>query len=263
MVRVPAWWRFHQPAGSQFARTGAAVRRIPVPDITAYNRLVTVDLGNDGIAPVATFNGFAALTGSVTSAAANSNVIFGTVPAGTYTVPWTVTLSGTLGAADTNNFSLYANGVFIAASVNPDVAGSYVQTPRLVAPNGGAGDLKILTGGTTPTAGSTYAATLGTVAGGTTAQVGPSAFGESWSLDQCYLSTSAGPLDPSQCTVFVGPLPVPQYAVTGSLAGGGSQFGMGGVGLTQGWFVWAVWTGGTGSAQAYLRVTGTKTVLTN
>ena len=63
--------------------------------------------------------------------------------------------------------------------------------------------------------------------------------------------------------MYVGPLPLPQYAITGSLAGGGSQFGMGGVGLAFGWFVYAVWSGGTTGAFAYLRVTGTKTVLTN
>ena len=96
-----------------------------------------------------------------------------------------------------------------------------------------------------------------------TALAGPSGGGDSWSLDQCFLSTSVGQLDAALCTVYVGPLPLPQYAITGSLAGGGSQFGMGGVGLAFGWFVYAVWSGGTTGAFAYLRVTGTKTVLTN
>jgi hypothetical protein len=98
--------------------------------------------------------------------------------------------------------------------------------------------------------------------------VGPSGSGDTWSLDQCYMSTSIGLLDPSQVTVYAGPLPspvtgIPQYAVTGSLSGGGSQFGLGGVGLSFGWFLYAVWTGGTSGAFAYLRATGTKSALTN
>jgi hypothetical protein len=159
MVRVPAAMARAGMAGlaGSGPRRGLAVRRIPSPDVRTFSRLVTVDLGNDGMAPLATF---------------------------------------------------------------------------------GAG-------------------------GGAEALAGPSAFGESWSLDQCFLSTSVGPLDAAECLVYVGPGVAAQYAVTGSLSGGGSQFGMGGVGLTQGWFVWAVWSGGTEGATASLRVTGTKTVLTN
>jgi len=101
-------------------------------------------------------------------------------------------------------------------------------------------------------------------AGGTAqALVGPSGSGDSWSLDQCFLSTSVGQLDAAVCTVYVGPLPLAQAAVTASLAGGGSQFGLGGLGLAFGWFVYALWTGGTAGAFANLRVTGQKTVLTN
>ena len=98
--------------------------------------------------------------------------------------------------------------------------------------------------------------------GGATAQIGPSGWGESWALDQASLSTSVGALDPAQCALFVGPLAIPFYQVVSGLAGGGSQFGLGGVGLAQGWFVFAVWTGGTSGAFAYLRLTGVKTALT-
>jgi hypothetical protein len=159
MVRVPRGWPpMARPAGSQPARAGAAARRVPVPRQGLYVRLVTVDLGNDGVAPTVTFP---------------------------------------------------ASGVV-------------------------------------------------------TAFCGPNVAGESWALDQCFLSTSVGLLDPAQCTVYVGPFGcagVPQYAVTASLGGGGSQFGMGGVGVPFGWFVFAVWTGGTAGAIANLRVTGTKTAL--
>jgi hypothetical protein len=99
--------------------------------------------------------------------------------------------------------------------------------------------------------------------GTVTALVGPSGGGDWWALDQCFLSTSVGQLDAAQCTVYVGPGAVAQYAVTAALNGGGAQFGMGGVGLAFGWFVWAVWTGGTLGSFAYLRVTGVKMVLSN
>lgn len=101
-----------------------------------------------------------------------------------------------------------------------------------------------------------------TGAGNAQATCGPQASSEVWSLDQCFLSTSVGALDPAECTVYVGGLPLAQYAVTGSISGGQSQFGMGGVQVPNGWFVYALWTGGTAGALAYLRVTGVKTVLT-
>lgn len=99
-------------------------------------------------------------------------------------------------------------------------------------------------------------------AGAATAQIGPSGWGVSWALDQASVSTSVGPLDSAQCALYVGPLAIPATQVVSSLAGGGSQFGLGGLGLDDGWFVWAQWTGGTSGAIAYLRVTGIKTALT-
>jgi hypothetical protein len=153
---VVAWPRgFHQPAGSLPALGGRS-RRILVPDGSLYTRPVTVDLGNDGMAPEAIFSG----------------------------------------------------------------------------------------------------------AGTAQAFCGPAASSETWSLDQCYVSTSVGQLDAAQCTVYVAPLVVAQYAVTGSLAGGGSQFGLGGLACPNGWYVWAVWSGGLAGAVGYLRVTGVKTALT-
>src|SRR5215469_14145834 len=63
-----------------------------------------------------------------------------------------------------------------------------------------------------------------TAAGTAQAQIGPTGLGTSWSLDQCYLSTSVGQLDAAQCIVYVGPLAIQAYGVTGSLQGGSSQF---------------------------------------
>ena len=76
-------------------------------------------------------------------------------------------------------------------------------------------------------------------------------------------SRSVTPDRSSKIVLKPGPLPLANYAVTGSLSGGSSQFGLGGVGVPFGWFVWAVWTGGVIGEFAYLRVTGQKTVLSN
>jgi hypothetical protein len=92
--------------------------------------------------------------------------------------------------------------------------------------------------------------------------VGPSGIGASWAPVQANAYTSIGQLDPSAVTIYVGPLPVAQYEVAQSLSGGGAQVALGGVTLVPGWFVWAVWTGGTEGATASLYVTGAKTVLT-
>jgi hypothetical protein len=160
MVRVPNSWRLHPQAGSQTSRMGAAARRISVTPPELYVNLVSVDIGNDGMAPVATF--------------------------------------GAAGAAS--------------------------------------------------------------------ASCGPSGLGQSWALDQAYLSTSVGVLDAAQCSLYVGPntgqAPPQSYLIVAGLSGGGNQFGLGGVGLADGWVVYCTWTGGTPGAQAFLRVTGTKTVLT-
>lgn len=106
-----------------------------------------------------------------------------------------------------------------------------------------------------------------TFAGGIAlAYCGPSGTAESWALDQVYLATSVGQLDVAQVTVYAGPYMsqanlVQQYAVASNLAGGGSQIGLGGLGIATGWYILAYWTGGTNGATASLRVTGTKTAL--
>jgi hypothetical protein len=157
MVRIPKGWQMHPPAGTYWSPGSPGSRRLtPVPN-SMYVNQITVDLGNDGMAPQATFSG----------------------------------------------------------------------------------------------------------AGTAQALVGPNGSGDLWSLDQCFVSTSVGQLDTAVCTVYVGPLPLANYAVMGSLNGGGSQFGMGGLGCPFGWFVYALWTGGTPGATTSFRVTGTKTTYTN
>ncbi len=84
--------------------------------------------------------------------------------AGTYAINWTVTLAGTTGAADLNNFAVYLNGsAKLATSVNPIVAGSYAQAPFLVSV--GAGDsLQVVSVGA-GTTGAIYGAKLSGAAG--------------------------------------------------------------------------------------------------
>jgi hypothetical protein len=93
------------------------------------------------------------------------------------------------------------------------------------------------------------------------AQAGPQGVGASWSLAQATMSTSIGPLDTAEAALYVGPAALPQYLIAGNLQGGLSQYGLGGLGIPAGWFVIAVWTGGTTGATASLIVTGAKTVL--
>jgi hypothetical protein len=102
-------------------------------------------------------------------------------------------------------------------------------------------------------------------AGGTArTQVGPSGVGSSWSPSQANAYSSLGQLaDPSTVSLYVGPAPIQQYQVAANLLGGGSQFALGGVTLTPGWYVWAVWAGGTPGTIVYLIVSGDKTALSN
>ena len=48
MVRLPAGWVLHPYAGSQQPVMGAAARRIQAIPVTAYQNLITVQIGNEG-----------------------------------------------------------------------------------------------------------------------------------------------------------------------------------------------------------------------
>lgn len=80
------------------------------------------------------------------------------LPAGTYTVTWSVGLQGAAAAADANNFQLVTTAGQVAVSVNPGVAGDYLQA---------ATEVTVLAGQTVSiqsigagTAGVTYSANL-------------------------------------------------------------------------------------------------------
>jgi hypothetical protein len=97
--------------------------------------------------------------------------------------------------------------------------------------------------------------------GAATAFCGPSGAGTSWSPSQAAVYTSVGLLDAALCALYAGPAAIAQYQVASDLAGGGSQFALGGVTLQPGWLIVAIWTGGTPGETGYLNVTGSKTAL--
>lgn len=78
-------------------------------------------------------------SGSQTSPGAAATIASVAAAAGTYTVQWTVVLSGTLGAGDANNLQLTNGATQVAISTNAGAAGTYVQqTATIVVAAGGA-----------------------------------------------------------------------------------------------------------------------------
>jgi len=65
------------------------------------------------------------------------------IGAGTYTVDWTVTLTGTMTAAETNNFGLYFGTLLLAISANPNAVGSYHQPATVTFTATAAGKLTV------------------------------------------------------------------------------------------------------------------------
>lgn len=100
-------------------------------------------------------------SGSVTSPGAFSYIVTVPIPAGTWTIGWTVTLSGTVGAPEANNFGLTLNsGSTIAApSVNAGAAGTYPQA-SVTFTVAAADTLVVKSWSNTATSGAVYAATI-------------------------------------------------------------------------------------------------------
>ncbi len=82
--------------------------------------------------------------------------------AGTYAVTWTATLSGTVDAADFNNFGLYNGTDLIAAAENMTAAGTYPQPPLTVPIPAGGATLAVKNIAAS-TSGAVYAAQLTTI----------------------------------------------------------------------------------------------------
>jgi hypothetical protein len=99
-----------------------------------------------------------ATTGTANAPAAFTNLASVSVPGGTYTVTWSVTLSGTVSSADANNFRIILPGAIGVYSVNPGAAGTYPQEPLTFTTP--AGTIFLQTGTSNATAGSVYSETM-------------------------------------------------------------------------------------------------------
>lgn len=92
---------------------------------------------------------------SVAAPAAGATIASLSLPNGTYTVAWTVELSGTLAAADIDNVALDIGATQVATSANAGAAGTYPQASAQVVVTGGPLTLAAKAIGAA-TAGSTY-----------------------------------------------------------------------------------------------------------
>jgi hypothetical protein len=212
-----------------------------------------------------TLTSWPATSGNVTSP--SSFQIFDSVqiPAGTYTVNWSVTLSGPVGANEANNFALAIGGALVAQSVNPAAAGTYPQAPVTVTSPGGAGfgaSLNIKSWSNNPTPGVTYGGTISAGGGTGTAQLGPVSPGEIWAPAQVSVSCSAAVTTGTcQCIIYAGDVPSQAGFVDGTFSGdtGDTTDAISGRELSPGQYVYAVWSGGVPGATASLVVSGTRT----
>jgi hypothetical protein len=209
-----------------------------------------------------TISGYPGATGSVTSPAANQAVAGPVTVAvtGTYTVKWTVSLAGTLGAGDASNFGLLKNGVtLLAVSSNPAAAGSYPQASFTTALN--AGDTLVVEAGGGATTGSVYGATLPAVAPPLTLSVGPQGLGSAWYPAQVILSTSTGSLDTSTALVYLGVGGVPTTLV-GQVFSGNGILALAVPPMQAGDLLLTTWQNGHPGDVASMNVIGTMDALT-
>lgn len=201
--------------------------------------------------------GYPTTSGTVTSPAVTETIVSVTVPPGTYTVQWTVTLAGTINGNNTNNFGLYNGSSFVAESVNADAAGSYPQTARTLTVTAAQPTISIYAGGTTPGTGSIYTAILTSASASLTLQTGPQGLGTVWYPAQVTTATTSGVNDTSTCLVYMGAAGTPTTLMGTLYPGGAGVLAVAFPPLTVGLFVIAVFTGGRNADIASVNVTGT------
>lgn len=149
-----AWWERLVSLYFTFAATGGTVPRevainLSNGDGTVFNSTpaivqaqpgetwnVSADLSGTYAGPGGTSEGAA---GTVTSPAAGATIASVTVGPGLWTMNWNVSLSGTVGAPEQNNFKAVITGVNLGNSDNPaSVGGPWSQAPvQFEAPAGG------------------------------------------------------------------------------------------------------------------------------
>lgn len=183
------------------------------------------------------------------------------IPAGTYTVNWSVTLSGTTGANEVNNFLLVLPGLPGITSVNGSAAGTYPQAPVTFTTSGGPAFLQ--TGPNNGTAGAVYSETLNGGGGSGTVQLGPTSPGELWHPSQVSVSCSAAvSTGTCQCSIYAGSAPSQSTFVDGTFSGdtGDTSDAIGGHVINPGQSIFVAWTGGPPGATATAVVAGQRTV---
>lgn len=183
------------------------------------------------------------------------------IPAGTVTVSWSVTLSGTTGANETNNFLLVLPGLPGIVSVNASAAGTYTQAPVAFTSPGGTAFLQV--GGNNATAGSVYSETILAGGGAGTLQLGPF-FNETWYPAVCNISMtgsipSSG--NPATCTISVGFAPAgAQFIDSTYQVNGAATDSFQGQPVYYGQYIFATWANANPGATVALSVNGTKTI---
>ena len=244
-----AWRPGWQGTGQQ------PIQRVPV---AAYTRLISGVPLNGGQAQ-GVIPGVSA-TGALPAPSSFSVIAQFTFPAaGTFLIPWTVTLGGTVSATEQNNFQLYINeSVLAATSVNAASDGSYVQSPATVTVN--AGDTLTLTNPLSGTAGSVYGGTISGPSTPLSLSIGPQGLGTVWYPIQVTLSTTTGALDTSLAAVYLGPAVTPATLV-GQLFSGNGTVALAIPNMTPGQQLVIIWTGGHPGDIAAANVIGTMSAL--
>lgn len=92
-------------------------------------------------------------------------------------------------------------------------------------------------------------------------QVGPQGLGTVWYPQSAAIATSVGANDNSTVQLYYGPLSLLSLVSGTSYAGGGDMVGLPVPPLSPGYFIVAVWSGGTPGSLATLAVYGTQTAL--
>lgn len=254
----PGYWHAQAHRPGNFLLNGPVMRRPPVIPVGRYVQPVRgVPLtGGQVQVPV---GGFGGATGSGTSVAAFTTLCTtpGTIPAGVYTVAWSVALSGTLGSSDVNNMRLVqVNPLqFIAESVNPAIAGTYPQPPVTISIPAGA-SLIVSSGPNNATSGAVYTGTI-TGQGVALASVGPQGLGNVWYPAQVNVQTTSLQNDTSTCQVFLGPAATPVTLLGTIFPGGFGTLAAAVPPLTPGLYLIAQWTGANPRDIASLNVIGT------
>lgn len=270
MPRIPRQWgQYFHPQGARRATNKFAwhpgwqdtgqqpIQRVPVSAYTSKAQGVPLTGGQ----AQGQILGFPGASGSLTSPAAFQNVAGPlTVPvAGTYTINWSVTLSGTLSSGDANNLDLVLNSfTILATGVFPAVAGTYPQTPVTVALH--AGDTLALGTPGAGTTGSVYTASITGTSLPLTLTAGPQGLANVWYPAQVTLSTTTGVLDTSTALVYLGAQGVP-ITLVGSVFSGNGTVALAIPSMSPGQVLIVTWTGGHPGDIAAFNIVGTMDAL--